>query len=78
MPLSHLEHFLVQADDIEATKDGKKTGEVRQDWKILGYYPGLRSALACLPDHLALDPQITSLEDLMRRWDDLSEGLLKR
>lgn len=48
--------------DIAVSVGGKKTGEVRKDWKLFGYYNTFLGALRRLYDYLLEDGK--SVEDL--------------
>ena len=44
----------------------------RQEWRILGYYSGLRSILKALPDYVGLREDVTTLEELTLRLEELA------
>lgn len=63
----------VQAEhEIETMGDGSQRF---WRWTVLGYYPSLTRALKAFPDHLAADPQITTLESFYARWEKTLRSL---
>ena len=57
-----IEHYAEHGEFKGVKKPGRH-------WVIKGYYSGLRASLTALPDHLALSPDVTKLQDLFDLWD---------
>lgn len=82
MILQIADDYRINVSAMNFTLEQKHVTEARgtheggkEVWKTLGYYSGLESALRALPDHLALDPTVQTLEDYIARWAALAKDI---
>lgn len=56
----------------------RETKEARMDWKTVGYYSGLESAIRAIPDDIALSPEVEDYKGLRALLDALAGQLARR